>query len=319
MKRILPLTAAGLLFAALLIYPDTAVSAAYKGMKICTELILPSLFPFFAATKLISSLGLAGNIGKGTSAVFQRLFSVSGKGASAFVIGISAGYPMGAAYISDLYKSGDIGEHEAQKLLVFCNNSGPAFIIGAVGSGVFSSSAVGILLYAVHILSALLGGIIFSDSSSICTASSGKTRESLPFSIAATNAIKASVETCLNICGFIIAFSVLIELFDSFGIFSQISGLISSALNTPLHWSRALLCGFIELGNGIACMEGLDASPLNLALAAFILGFGGLSVQLQTFSVLQGLNIKTARYLIGRLIIAVIAGALACLAGAVLF
>ena len=48
--------------------------------------------------------------------------------------------------IADSYKSGELSEQEAETLLYFCNNSGPSFLIGAVGIGVFHSSPAGLLL-----------------------------------------------------------------------------------------------------------------------------------------------------------------------------
>ena len=58
-------------------------------------------------------------------------------------------------------RRGSITASEGERLLGFCNNSGPAFIIGAVGSGVFGSVKIGLLLYAVHILSELAAGLFF--------------------------------------------------------------------------------------------------------------------------------------------------------------
>ena len=66
-------------------------------------------------------------------------------------------------------------------------------------------------------------------------------------------------------------------------------------------------------------MTGLAISPINLALAAFILSWGGLSVHFQTFSMIAGTDIKTARYMIGRVLTALIAAALALLGAAVIF
>ena len=66
-------------------------------------------------------------------------------------------------------------------------------------------------------------------------------------------------------------------------------------------------------------MSGLSTSPINLALAAFILGWGGISVHFQTLSVIGGTDIKTARYIIGRFVIALMGSALALLGAAVLF
>ena len=62
-------------------------------------------------------------------------------------------------------------------------------------------------------------------------------------------------------------------------------------------------------------MHGLPPTARNLALAAFLLGFGGLSVHCQTLAVLAGTNIKCARHFAGRMI----AGALAALMAYILF
>lgn len=318
-KKFVSVTCALMLFAALIAFPDTASASAVDGLKMCAGLIIPSLFPFFVVTKLISELGLAQWLGKAFAPVSRRLFSVSGSGGTAFIIGVTAGYPMGAAYIASLQQNGEISKAEAERLLIFCNNSGPSFIIGAAGVGVFGSSVTGLFLYAVHILAAVLGGIIFAPNGAENKHEPQAVRSSAGFAVAFTSAVKASVNACLSICGFIVAFSVLTGMLEKLGAFAAAARLLSSIFGMELLWSRALFCGFLEIGNGIGAMNGLSASPVNLALAAFILGWGGVSVHFQTLSVLGGTDIKTARYIIGRFVIALIGSALALLGAAVLF
>ena len=48
-------------------------------------------------------------------------------------------------------------------------------------------------------------------------------------------------------------------------------------------------------------MEGAALTPLNLAVCAFLIGFGGISVAMQTASVLSGTKIKVSRHIAGRL------------------
>ncbi|MBR4952936.1 MAG: hypothetical protein IKZ30_00315, partial [Oscillospiraceae bacterium] len=69
---------------------------------------------------------------------------------------------------------------------------------------------------------------------------------------------------------------------------------------------RSLLVGILELGSGIGSMSGLLNTPLNLALASFILGFGSLSVHCQTLAVLSGTKIKCARHFVGRILIGLV-------------
>lgn len=319
MKKFVSVTCALMLFAALIAFPDTASASAVQGLKMCASLIIPSLFPFFVATKLISDLGLAQWLGKAFAPISRRLFNVSGSGGTAFIIGVTAGYPMGAAYIASLRQKGSISRDEAERLLIFCNNSGPAFVISAAGVGVFKSPVIGLFLYAVHILAAVLGGIMFAPNGAEKSVETQTVRSSVGFAAAFTNAVKASVSACLSICGFIVAFSVLTGILEKTGVFAAAVKLLSAVFGIELLWSNALFCGILELGNGIGAMNGLSASPVNLALAAFILGWGGVSVHFQTLSVLGGTDIKNARYIIGRFVIALIGSALALLGAAVLF
>lgn len=318
-KRFFYISGALGIFAALLIFPQAASEAVKDGLGMCVRVIIPSLFPFFAATNLINELGISRIAGSALSPLSSKLFGVSGQGAAAFIIGVTGGYPLGAAYIAGLRRQQLISSDEASRLLIFCNNSGPAFIIGAAGIGIFKSSSVGFFLYAAHILAALIWGIILSsgDSGDICYDSDLFSEKSI--SDAVTSAIKKSAEATVNICAFITAFSALNGIFEAMGLISSLSGSLSYATGAELSWCRALLAGIFELGNGIGSMEGLTAAPVNLALAAFILSWGGLSVHFQSFSMVSGTDIKTARYMIGRFLIALTSAALALLGGAAIY
>ena len=358
-KRLFYISAALGLFAALLIFPLAASGAVKDGLSMCVRVIIPSLFPFFAVTNLLNELGVSKLAGNALSPLSSKLFGVSGQGAAAFIIGVTGGYPLGASYIAGLRRQQLISSDEASRLLIFCNNSGPAFIIGAAGIGIFKSSSVGFFLYAMHILAALIWGVILSTGGSgdICYDDDVLAEESVPDAV--TNAIKKSAEATVNICAFITAFSALNGILDAMGlaplvvkeIFSIIhmlnetgmtillieqnanaalrcahhayvleTGRITlSGTGAELSWCRALLAGILELGNGIGSMEGLSVSPINLALAAFILSWGGLSVHFQSFAMISGTDIKTARYMIGRFLIALTATALALLGGAILY
>ena len=150
MKRFIRTFAAVGIFAALLIFPDAAADAVRSGLEMCAGVIIPSLFPFFIATNLINELGVSRLFANALTPFGAKVLGVSGHGVAAFIIGVTGGYPLGASYIAGLRKSSLIDGSEASRLLIFCNNSGPAFIIGAAGVGIFSSVTVGFFLYAVH-------------------------------------------------------------------------------------------------------------------------------------------------------------------------
>ena len=330
MKKALYIFASFGIFAALLVFPKAAAEAVKAGLIMCAQMIIPSLFPFFIAANLLNELGASKLMSNALAPLGARL-GMSGHGVSAFIIGVTGGYPLGAAYIARLRAQGLVSRDDASRLIVFCNNSGPAFIIGAAGVGVFGSASAGFFLYAVHILAALIFGVIICPKApcDICydedifspvsfSAAFTASAVSLPLRKAAAS-VKRAADSMIGVCSFVVAFSAINGVLDAMDITRSIAGELSYMLGAELSWCAALLAGILELGNGIGSMTGLAISPINLALAAFILSWGGLSVHFQTFSMIAGTDIKTARYMIGRFLTALIAAALALLGAAAIF
>jgi sporulation integral membrane protein YlbJ len=301
----------------LLLYAEAAERGAYAGLTLCLRVIVPSLFPFFVAARLLSCLGLAEYLGIYASPLMVRLFRVGGEGAAVFVIGVSGGYPLGAVTVANLFRDGRIKKEEAERLLAFCDNSGPAFIIGAAGVGIFESAAAGLLLYLTHILAAALVGILGSFPRK--KASPPPRRQvvrirSVGLAEALTEGIRSSSLALLGICGFVIFFSALVSVLDGMGLFGTLAGALALRTGAELRFIRAALTGVAELGSGIGSMGGLPALPRNLALAAGILGWGGLSVHCQALSVLSGTGLSARRHWSGKLLHAALAAVLTYLA-----
>lgn len=146
---------------ALILWPKEAMAAMKDGLRLCGNVIIPSLFPFFVLSSLVVELGLSRYLGKLFQPVMAPLFRVNGACTSAVALGFVGGYPVGARTAIALYQSGQCSKTEAERLLAFCNNAGPAFILGVVGAGVFGSGTVGLLLYLAHIAASLCVGLLF--------------------------------------------------------------------------------------------------------------------------------------------------------------
>ena len=204
--------------------------------------------------------------------------------------------------ISREVEHGKLSAEQAERALAFCNNSGPAFLVGAAGVGVFHSAGYGLLLYGVHVLSAVLVGMLFAPRSGDFPPEERAQIAAVSLSQALPEAVHSAVRAVLTVSGFVVTFSVVTGVLDASGLLPALVGTSAARLGLELHFTRALCTGVLELGTGIGAMQGLTPTPGNLALAAFLIGWGGVSVHCQTAAVIAGTDIKSARHTVGRLL-----------------
>lgn len=145
----------------LLLFSNNNLVAAKKGISLWSSSVLPSLLPFFIATELLSHTNVVSIIGTLLNPIMRPLFNVPGEGAFALILGIISGYPVGAKTVANLKENGLCSDVEAERLIAFTNNSGPLFIIGTVGLGIFLDAQIGFILLLIHILASLTVGFIF--------------------------------------------------------------------------------------------------------------------------------------------------------------
>lgn len=323
-KKVVDILTVAAIFAcalALIAFPQETLDAAKSGLTLCYNIIVPSLFPFFVLSSLVVETGTARYLGIACERVMRPLFNVGGDCAAAFALGFIGGYPVGAKTVIALYESGACTRVEAERLLSFCNNSGPAFIFGVVGAGVFGSSKIALVLYLAHTVASILVGVLFRGwgrkSEPRGALAAARTRTAAPRKPLAgvfSSCVASSFATTLSICGFVVFFTVFIKMMFLSGAFPALAALLGTAL-APLgltpQWAERLLTGFVELSSGVWTLRGAAGSITgSVAMAAFMLGWAGLSVHSQVLSFIgeSGLSVKT--YLLGKLLQALISVAL---------
>ena len=270
-----------------------------EAMNICYELIIPTLFPFFVCSSLLVYSGFGSVLASAAKNIMRPLFNVAPAGAAAFVLGIISGYPLGALTASQLYKCGALSKAEAERLLSFCSNSGPLFIIGSIGVSIYGKLSYGIALYAVHIISSVLVGICFrrygknKHNSPPMKLDTSETPLSDVFSVS----LRESVKSILTVCFSIIFFSALSRTILSIG-----------ALPPILDAAASGLC---EFSTGVLKTSALDAGLYEkLILTSFIVGFSGISVHLQVMAVTSGSGLSLKPYIAGKILHGAFAAAL---------
>ena len=270
-------------------------AAAAEGLALCAGSVIPALFPFMVTSSMLISLGF-GTLLSPLLAPLMALYRLPGQAGAAVVLGLVGGYPIGAKTAARLCAEGRLTRSEGERLLTFCNNSGPVFLISVLGEGIFGSFRAGVYLWLIHLLSALLAGLLLRGGE-------GTERRAPPppltlgnevsLSAAFVSAVRESSLTMVSVCGFVVFFYVL---------------------SRPLR----LLPPPLSLG-AVGAVELFSMTPLvtpdrlGFTLASAWAAFGGLSVLCQSAAALDGSRLSPVSLVKGKVLQGLLAGALAFL------
>lgn len=306
----------------LLIFSNNNLLSAKTGISLWANSVVPSLLPFFIATELLGYTNVISFLGRSLTKFMRPIFNVPGEGAFPFIMGIISGYPMGAKIVSDFKERGICSQEECERLLAFTNNSGPLFIIGTVGVGLFKDTKTGILLFITHLLSCITVGFLFrwwkskNKKRNYLLETSHNSKPSkvslLNLGEVLANSIMSSINTIFLIGGFIVLFSVIVSILKSSKILQILSNAITPLLNVfgiSNKFSEGIITGLIELTNGVCLVSSIPNKCIstNIIISAFLLGFGGISITLQILSVSSKSKISIKPYIIGKFLQAIFA------------
>lgn len=291
-----------IIFYIFLRFPAQILETSAASFALWFSTVLPSLFPFLVCCGLLLRLGLTQRLGRLFAPLMRPLFGLSGVCALPFVLGILSGYPLGAKMTAQLYTQKQISQSEAQKLLSFCNNPGPLFVIGTVGTGFFHAPVWGYAMLGSILFGALATGICFRKQYSIAMSSVPISKlqtsiEKQPLGILLSDCVKDALLTAAQIGGFLVFFSVLSTALQLLGVYDILTNFVSFLPFSPAYW-KGIYSGILEMTNGAYLLSlAQDGLRLRLSAAVVLLAFGGCSILGQTFGVLQGVPISYGKYL----------------------
>lgn len=296
----------------IVIVPDLVITSAQNGLMLWFNKVLPAILPFLIGTNLLIQLGFIDFLGTLLEPIMKKIFNVSGYGAFALILGMFSGYPIGAKITATLREEKKISKVEAQRLISFTNNSGPLFIIGTVGIGMFGSIELGYFILAIHYISAFTVGYIFRfykiskdndknpQKTSIKLAfrnlQMSRMKNKKTFGEILSDSVRSSLETICMIGGFIILFSVIAEIFKASNILGKFS-------NSDI--ANGTLIGIIEITNGINILS-KNLSVISVMLTSMIISFSGLSITAQTVSMISKSDIDLKIYILSKILHSVI-------------
>ena len=271
------LCAAGMLL--LILDSQTALNGATEGISLCINSLIPSLFPFFVLSILLTG-ALAGQAIRCLKPI-GKLCKLPAGSESIFAVCMLGGYPVGAQNISLLFQQGQLTHTQAERMLGFCNNAGPSFIFGVLGS-MFSSKITPWLLWSIHILSALIVGALLPVSENECRIS--PRIKQIDF----TEALSRAVKLQALVCGWVIFMRVILAFMERWVLHYF-----------PLNL-QIIISGLLELSNGCIRLSTLPNEGLRFIIASALLSLGGICVTLQTTSASKGVSMRM--YFLGKLL-----------------
>lgn len=281
----------------LLVFAGSGETAALEALDMCLKSLIPGLFPFMVMGNMLYLCGGGAVLGNLLSGLCRRAFGLSGACSLPIAVGLISGYPVGSAIAAAQKKNGEITADEASRVLTLCNNPGPGFVTGTVAGILGCRGKGGIILWLSLTLSALLSGVIFSRKRGSAEKIS-LPQSTMTIGECITKSVKEAVIACLNVCGFVVMFSVITSLIlsEAFTDFLSRTGLSPAVMKT-------LVGGIMETATGNSALGNVKASlDIKLPFASMLLAWSGFSVHAQVASVTAGSGISLKPYFKAKLL-----------------
>lgn len=281
-----------LLIIIILSRPEATFQYAYEGLYQWAAKMVPTLFPFMMISSIMVYSGADLELGRMLSHVLRKLYRYSSYGLYALFMGFFCGFPMGAKVVSDLYEKEKISRSEADTLLSFCNNIGPAYFMGIIIPilhecgyqntlpfvfGMYGIPAVyGIVMGRLH-----AAEIPDTPSAGVRPHTSGAPQISLAASLK---------RSCMDNTQSLILLGGYITFTNAFRIFLDLMPLSVNSKN--------LLSSFLEIIGGVQAVYTTTLLPdQKVFWIMTALCFGGISCIMQTSSFLERSGLSISHYL----------------------
>ncbi len=275
----------------LLKFPDLSVNAVSSAIEMCLSSVIPSLYPFMIVSSIIVSASFNIKVPKIFEKISYTLFKQPGISLIVILLSQTGGFPVGAALINQLYKAKILSKNQCHRLLLFCINPGPAFVINFVGKFTLGSQEAGIIIYISVVASSFLIGIFsrfFAGENEFLPQDRKTDKINSSLSGLIVESVKKNTLTMAEICGWIITFSCVNSIIGTLNISEQ---------------SKIFICVLLEVTN--ACSK--IASHYPIEVIAGVIGWSGLCVHFQLMNSIINTSLKLKYFYTARIINSAIA------------
>lgn len=259
-------------------YPSTITDGAILGLKISSNIIIPSLFPFCVICLFIVKSDCLRFIENFISHFSLKLFKLTSNEFFVMIMSFIGGYPVGAKLINNLYKNNQIDKTTATVMMCYCVNAGPAFIIIAVGNCILNSRILGNVLLVSHITGSIIIAFVCRFFIKIKSENITIKKNISSVSDVFVESTADACTTVISICSFVVLFNVVINVINN--------------LNIPFF--KKIIIPLLEITSGIMSCK-------NIYVISMLLAWGGICVHFQLFFAAKDLKINKLYFYISRI------------------
>ena len=283
-----------------LVNSEQAAEAVRRGIGMCVQSVIPSLFPMIFLSQYLIKSGGAEEIGSMLNKPTKLLFGLPGVCGVALLTGMFGGFPAGARAAETLTESGAITRRQGQRLATIAFCSGPGFTIGMVGAELYKNKSAGLLILTAQIISSIIIGMtmrLFSGKKLMTSDERGysNSAKSAGRADAFVESASDAASTVIAMSSFIVVFQVIAAMLDVARINAYLAVLFGRLGAQQL--GECIVPCIIEVTGG-----SILSVNIGLPFTAFVVGFGGLSVHFQNFAVCRKIRLNKLKYIFVRLI-----------------
>lgn len=290
--------------AVLIMYPKSVSSGIKNGINCCLDVLIPSMFPFMVAASMVSLSGIEEKLKFIFQGVSKFLFYLPPCTVPTIIMSLFGGYPVGAYCIKSLYKNGSINKEQMNRMMCFCVNFGPAFIISALGQILLNNIKVGIILFLIQTSSSILIGIILGvieriKKTDFYNKKIYLQKNNFYFSQILIGACNDACRALLSMCALITLFFGIISVIHELGVIDYISCVLIK-INVPRQISNSVILSVLEVTQ--SCIISAKNPSIPYYIYSWIIGFGGICAHTQIIAQLNNFPFKYGKFLIMRIV-----------------
>ena len=270
---------------------------AYIGLETWYEQMIISLFPFMVLMNLLIKTGLSDYFIKPFYIVLRPFFRNTPEAIFVIFFGFLCGFPLGAKCAVDLYKQGKLSKENAQYLVSFSNNPGPAYMLGFFMGKIRPDCSVFYALFVLYGLPLLYGLVLRYTVYKKILDNEYKT--------ALNKSRNTSFVNLLNVLPDVIHDSLIqITMLGGYMILFNALRIIPHLLFRNMTGLYIAAQSLIEISGGLLCVNTISPqNTLKTVVLFAVYSFNGLCCHFQTFSLLQNTPVSAQKYMLHKIIL----------------